>query len=376
MPERTLTERRALAYDPRFDLNAITNLQALKPQLPREEYSRRLNQLLDRTRTNLVTNLGERFNVEISTTTYLQNPQGKLINRHHDEPFEEIIKRGVDYRLRNGNPKDTTREEAELLGFLRAQELLRGNQTVVIISPRGESGSDYQHNFFDIYCKKEGCVTVSRYSSKSDWGKFYNAAKIINPNLPAPLKPTDSFFLSHPLATEKPASEIVKILNLSDKTMDSLQFQKLALEDCGPAINLYLQKLRENPLEQDLIRFYNFILKVADLAASQDPYSPNNPARLLTIKKSIANFGIEVVARNIGVEQIRQVQTGCGSQGGLETNRNNSPWSVSEFGNNNDQEWFQCPKCRYKANGPVGNTCPGCGLTKEQYAQEAGIACA
>ncbi|MCL5434807.1 MAG: hypothetical protein M1405_00250 [Patescibacteria group bacterium] len=40
-----------------------------------------------------------------------------------------------------------------------------------------------------------------------------------------------------------------------------------------------------------------------------------------------------------------------------------------------NQEWFTCPKCHYKADGPVGNTCPGCGLTKEAYAQESGQIC-
>jgi hypothetical protein len=42
-----------------------------------------------------------------------------------------------------------------------------------------------------------------------------------------------------------------------------------------------------------------------------------------------------------------------------------------------EQEWFHCPnpKCGYVATGPIGNTCPGCGLTKEQYAQETGISC-
>jgi Leucine-rich repeat (LRR) protein len=39
---------------------------------------------------------------------------------------------------------------------------------------------------------------------------------------------------------------------------------------------------------------------------------------------------------------------------------------------NNSQEWFSCPKCSYKADGPIGNTCPGCNLTKEEYASEEG----
>ena len=45
--------------------------------------------------------------------------------------------------------------------------------------------------------------------------------------------------------------------------------------------------------------------------------------------------------------------------------------------NKTDQEWFNCPnpKCKYKATGPIGNTCPGCGLTKEQYAEEGGETC-
>lgn len=38
-----------------------------------------------------------------------------------------------------------------------------------------------------------------------------------------------------------------------------------------------------------------------------------------------------------------------------------------------DNEWYTCPKCPYKASGPInGTTCPGCGLTQEQYAKETG----
>jgi hypothetical protein len=44
------------------------------------------------------------------------------------------------------------------------------------------------------------------------------------------------------------------------------------------------------------------------------------------------------------------------------------------FGEN---KWFTCPKCGYEATGPVGDTCPGCGLTKEAYLEESGVdACA
>lgn len=37
-----------------------------------------------------------------------------------------------------------------------------------------------------------------------------------------------------------------------------------------------------------------------------------------------------------------------------------------------EDEWFKCPSCHYKATGPIGNMCPGCHLTKEAYAQNSG----
>lgn len=37
-----------------------------------------------------------------------------------------------------------------------------------------------------------------------------------------------------------------------------------------------------------------------------------------------------------------------------------------------EDEWFKCPSCHYKATGPVGDMCPGCHLTKEAYAQNSG----
>ena len=39
------------------------------------------------------------------------------------------------------------------------------------------------------------------------------------------------------------------------------------------------------------------------------------------------------------------------------------------------REPFRCPKCKFESKSPVGNRCPkergGCGLTKEEFAQEA-----
>ena len=64
----------------------------------------------------------------------------------------------------------------------------------------------------------------------------------------------------------------------------------------------------------------------------------------------------------------------CGATGSNSNNiftNNYEKLMKTLFGN----EWFECPECGYKADGPVGNSCPkdrgGCGLTKEKYAKES-----
>ncbi|MGE5042214.1 MAG: hypothetical protein ACM3IJ_04910 [Candidatus Levyibacteriota bacterium] len=73
-----------------------------------------------------------------------------------------------------------------------------------------------------------------------------------------------------------------------------------------------------------------------------------------------------------------QKRPGCAGGGNTMKVDSVSP-RAGVFGNeasvfsNEEDKWFNCPKCKYKADGPVGNTCPGCGLTKEKYAQEEGV---
>lgn len=45
--------------------------------------------------------------------------------------------------------------------------------------------------------------------------------------------------------------------------------------------------------------------------------------------------------------------------------------------NKGSEEGFSCSECSFKAlaGNPVGDTCPGCGFTKQQYAEKYGVAC-
>ncbi len=75
---------------------------------------------------------------------------------------------------------------------------------------------------------------------------------------------------------------------------------------------------------------------------------------------------------NETLEEMKKL-AGCAGGGGNK-NKNIIYSLTPRLGNtsNNSQEWFSCPKCSYKADGPIGNTCPGCNLTKEEYASEEG----
>lgn len=42
---------------------------------------------------------------------------------------------------------------------------------------------------------------------------------------------------------------------------------------------------------------------------------------------------------------------------------------------NEANEHFVCPKCDYHATGPVGNECPHCHMTKEEFAKQGGTVC-
>lgn len=63
---------------------------------------------------------------------------------------------------------------------------------------------------------------------------------------------------------------------------------------------------------------------------------------------------------------------GCAGGGNKQSNILNSITPRLTNLLNQDSEWFTCPKCSYKADGPIGNVCPGCNLTKEQFAAEEG----
>ncbi|OGD88981.1 hypothetical protein A3J17_01205 [Candidatus Curtissbacteria bacterium RIFCSPLOWO2_02_FULL_40_11] len=369
-----------LGYDPLFDINAYKGLADLKPQVSEEEFDRRKTQLNLRTRHNLETALGERFKVEISQVTY-QVIDGNLQSPEHDERFIEIIKRGQRYRQKNGS-KETAREHAEVEGFARAEKILTDPRfdgvKIIIISPRGQNDSMYQHNFFDIWEKHGDCVTISRYTTSTTYKQFMKAAAAFDQFNNLPQNPCDADFLKTPLLTYKSLEPILALFPPDGNTITRQELEEITAI-CSQLIINYVN----NPL----LKTYNALLNFADALAGKAP-------GLEAIIRKTAHFqtystpDVGSLVNYFGSFPVRQVAAGCGLQTDFSSIVSgqlsvvNSPFSVAEFGKScpecqTSADHFHCPRekggCGGKIPSGAGITkCPHCSLTKEQ----AGSNCA
>ncbi len=357
-----------VAYQPSFDREAYIDSFNFSE---REKRNRDLY-----TRRQVETHIGERFNVLLSKTKY-EIKDGQIYGENTEEPFIEIVQRGVEYRKRFGNSEDWPREQAELEGFIQIEKTLAGENSkpgdmMLSVSP---SGGSYDHNFYDIFTLKEEegerYIEGRRYSSSLSSKETGERLKKVG-LMPEKAEDSPEYFLSHPIRIEHSkagftnAENIHRYLHMEHDYATEEEFLEV-IKICSPLITSYINTLSESPIDERMqLLTFNAILNKADMAM----YHVRSGRKTPYIDKFVlTDMKTEIMA--LGSVKVREVKTGCGSSGGFELSKGKGSgvFSVGEYGN---KEWFICPKCNYKADGPVGNTCPGCGLTKEAYAQESG----
>lgn len=383
------TPKAHIAYNWEFDNQDRRQLESSRHLLATEEFQRRKDQLNARITENLKSEIRERFcTVEYQTAYTLQD--GRLVSVHHDEPFSEIIKRGIEYRSQNGST-DTIRERAELIGFERIEQILNHDsepKTIISISPKGNPNSVYRHNFFDVFQKQEdGKIQMTRFTSTASYEDFQKAAQKLNPVTPQPVTPTDAYFLAHPIETNLSLEEILQTIEL-DKNALAKEYVESIIEACMPVILAYVA----NPSEKG----YKAAVNLADILAGKKHLSDSvilDPSTTLRVSDLIENpildrveddnrvfkwdqipstsYQTPVTINYLASLPVRPVATGCGISGS-NTNRTEAirtllnPWSVADFGLNTSEEDksdFPCPKCGYTITYGAGiKQCPGCGL--------------
>lgn len=318
---------RAIAYEPAFDQRIGLKASYISRQLD--------------------TFLGERLNVLLSKNKY--EIKGNLMyGEDMDEPFIEVIKRGVDYRkkVEGENRVDKEREEAEVDGFAKIQEILSNPNTqigtmMLSISPPGEKGSLYQHNFYDIFTLKEDppagggkrFVEARRYSSALSLDEYKDKLKplsfmenILN----------DADFLSNPIKIDpstslrvffENADQIHSYLHKDHDFMEVEDFEKILLSLEGLKQEYIL---RRNP------RILDAMMNKADIKAGFYDYLIG-PSVELRIDQEVDFYG---------KQPVRAVAAGCGSSSSVSQDKF-SPFSVSDFTMTDKygDRTFECPEC-------------------------------
>jgi hypothetical protein len=344
-----------LAYTPEFDqINYDKLWEAPLPDRFAEK--ERLDSYTDQ---QLQTLLAERFNV-LTSTFYYEMRDGQLWGENMTEPAIESFKRGRDYRRQIGNPVDWEREDAEVEGFQKIEEMLRSEKDVISISPKGVETSTYQHNFYDVFRWRNGRIEVKRYSSALDISDYQKILGVCHTSaadfLANPINVSNSF---------ESADQVHEFLHRDHDYTDDDTYQNVILPTAWP-YRLGYMKARYEGDDHMAILHLNAMMNAVDEAVRRHRESG--------VYQPLLEYGEEALIE-LGNREVRETKTGCGGSGGFKNKGNGtSPFSVSEFGER-EGRWFTCPKCSYEANGPIGNECPGCGLTKEKYAETAEVVC-
>jgi hypothetical protein len=339
---------RAKAYEPEFDRRKDLSFNYLSKQID--------------------TFIGERLNVRLSKSRY-EIKNGLIYGQDMNEPFIEVMKRGVDYRRKTeGEDRvDKDREEAEVEGFLKTQKLMRDPNTpidtmMLSVSPQGSKDSLYQNNFYDIFTLKEEngkrFVEARRYSSALKIEEYKDK---LSPFTFTKNISSDADFLKNPIKIDnvffENAEQIHGYLHKDHQVTEDKKFKEITQS--------YLDLKMEYFEKWDPLILQAIMNKADEKAGFTkdkiDIYI--NYGKPLTVEQEINHYGRQ---------EVRVVATGCGSSGSLLKNsldNKSSPFSVSEFGLNNEDINYEfdqdgpCRKCNADTKcGPCG-ICKACDLS-------------
>jgi len=321
---------------------------------------------------DVVSYLGEyRFNLP-KYSYNLKFRDGKLRDPNRNDSMEDLSQRAINVKRNEG--KSFVREQAELTGFQRLNEqlkLAKVGSTIIWVSPPGSKEDGYGDYGFVYFGKVEGDNTSEKNIKMT-------AMRVEKPSIAQFNKSVRMF--GDEKAEHNTAEEFLANPNVMDEDLNE-----------GYADAILKRVFSFSPNEKEQEKFDQIIKKmyplISDFIGSSRSmrglYSLENYA--LELKKDyerseregrieIADFKsaktIKDIIGNYGHEPPR-VAGSCGSTSNNKVKSSNVFNALSSLNSLSESEWFTCPKCGYAADGPIGNKCPGCGLTKEAYAEES-----
>ncbi len=362
--------------------------------------------------------LYERAHTSQSDVKYYQDKEGRIYNPDFPgEAFDVVLQRGLEYSKSKGFV-DYEREVKEFEGWKKVMKVLFDPQTkldskAIVISKAGmKQGTAFTDKFVDIFTKtidpKTGQIVVvmRRFASGTNDDEYRKAASGFDCNYfkdeESSQGTIDVYYKEHPIFIDstKDARKDTEIFNAEFKKQNgATEEQKTIgyLDECRLFILHYADTICAKFFEpQKVVTAFNAFINVFDslrkgLVKSIDDSLKNvlgfvtntiNNVSELTYKTEEFFRMQDYYGNNMKVEQI---MIGCGFSGGISVNgiikgvggfiSKTGGTLLRSLGTGGESSGFVCPKCEYQAKGPVGNTCPGCGLTKEEYARSGGKTC-
>ncbi len=327
-------------------------------------------------RDDLVSYLAE-YRFEVSEFEYKFGiVNDKLVDPNSREPMTDKAKKAIETRKKNN--LGVVREKAELEGLLLLEDRIKENPTgtVVWFSPPGAKEDGYGKYGFAYAGKRE-----------ADSLKM-TAIRLENPSI------SDFNLIANAMwgkAGEKTAEDFLKNPQVLDIPLDKAKdFIHGVFEIKPEESNTVFQKaLNEmaGVIKDSTHIFKNgsFVEKQRTIAVLENMAIELRQRFSFSHEANVVFFADYKAVNLYAAMQMQRyvnnpppVPGSCGMSGKIESSNilgKLTGSSENDLLNKSNQEWFTCPKCTYKADGPVGNKCPGCGLTKEQYVEDGGANC-
>ena len=286
----------------------------------------------------LKTDLGERLDVAESTVIY-DIKDGKLYEPGRDEPFEDVMRRGVGRKS-----IDLPREYAEIEGFTGTiQAYIADSETpegsmVLDVSPRGLSGSNYEKNYFDVHVKADGRDVTTRYFSNLQNRSYREKILQLNPYYSEllPENSTDVDFKANPV--------------IVPSNLDYSHPDQLARFLLGEKIGMPKEELEQIWL--DVAPITTSIINTL-VEAPEDLYTLDTMRRALYSAAVKSRRSEELPRMNISRQEILYLAEqssaigggGCGGSGACSTENSLRAKALGLESDIHGDRVFTCPKC-------------------------------
>lgn len=352
---------------------------------------------------NIPTALGERYSVVESVAKYTLNPDGKLYSESFsNEPFEEVIKRGVQHAKNLGTP-DADREDAQLRGFLNVQESAadlkapKGVKMAFISGPRFQEGTNtlipgtnFYKNFVDIYeflgedpITKIRRLQMIRYTSSATYEHYEDKVKQYKPDyFDQADGRVDNFYAENgikidPGVDKRSPTEIFIQLTGAVKGVLSRDNLQQIIEGSKARVSYFIEAIRASTFDpHEVALSWNAILAGADRKRDELLGITQRIVRgIVNQIKTTPVFRTIIEEVNwLGRQVIEKVMAACGMSGGFSLGKfgkgikglfsgvESTIGSILGF-SGEDQYGsleFECPKCNRTNRRPKGELIPNC----------------